>query len=76
MIGDKDTLDVYDASDPVEARLGVLERVAVELADDFAEYRWIEALRLADALGDERPRIDDKIGRRLGALRRVLLEVG
>ena len=54
--GDDDPEDAYAAEDPVEERLGVLERVVMHLRehrDERFEGRRQEALIIVAAIGDE-----------------------
>jgi hypothetical protein len=54
---DKDPEDVYDAGDPANIRLDVLERVVAALrahpADGRLEARRVDALRIVDNLEAE-----------------------
>ena len=53
MIGDAAPEDVYDAGDPLDVRLAVLERVAEELAELDAPGRRADALRVLFNLEDD-----------------------
>ena len=71
MIGDRDPEDAYDAGDPPDVRLTVLERVASDLEqtdDARREARIVDALRLARNLAD----VDGVDRRALRAVRRRL----
>ena len=66
MIGDKDPEDAYDAGDPVEVRLDVLERIVEDLRDGIPDptrfdARRVDALRLVVNLeahaGADHPRL-------------------
>lgn len=65
MIGDKDPEDAYDAGDPIDVRLTVLERILDSLRDDRDERhhaRRADALRVISIVLEEsrhhRRRID------------------
>jgi len=53
MIGDADPEDEYDAGDPIDVRIAVLERVAEELAELDAPGRRADALRVLFNLEDD-----------------------
>ena len=54
--GDKDVEDVYDAGDPLEVRVAVLERIVTGIAsgDPFRrDVRLLDAIRVAGNLSDD-----------------------
>jgi hypothetical protein len=62
VFGDLDPEDAYDAGDPPEIRVAVLERIAVALRDNPDDgrraLRRLGALRLLDNLDLEHPDLD------------------
>ena len=66
MIGDKDVEDAYDAGDPLDVRIAVLQRVVDSLRDDRSERfhaRRADALRVIGNVLDESRRHRRRIDR-------------